>query len=53
MGDLMTYATGKITEFIIGSDTLDNWDAYVTEMESFNVSRAIEIYQEVYDAYMA
>lgn len=53
LGDLMTYATGKVTEFIIGSDSLDNWDAYVAEMESFNVGRAIEIYQEVYDAYMA
>ncbi len=53
MGDLMTYATGKITEFIIGADSLDNWDAYIQQMEGFGIDRVIEIYQEVYDAYMA
>lgn len=52
MGDLLTYATGKITEFIIGADSLEHWDTYIAEMEQFHVGRAIEIYQEVYDAYM-
>lgn len=50
MGDLMTYASGKIIEFIIGDDSLDNWDAFVSELEDFRVNRVIEIYQEAYDA---
>lgn len=53
MGDLMTYATGKVTEFIIGSDDLANWDAYLQQMETLNIDRVVEIYQEVYDAYAA
>ena len=53
MGDLMTYATGKVTEFIIGSDDLANWDAYLQQMESLNIGRVIEIYQAVYDTYTA
>lgn len=53
MGDLMTYASGKITEFIIGTDSLDNWDAYVENLKGFNLDRVTEIYQEVYDGYMA
>lgn len=52
LGDIMTYASGKITEFIIGSDSLDNWDAYIQQMESFGIDRVTEIYQEVYDAYV-
>lgn len=52
MGDLMTYASGKITEFIIGSDSLDNWDSYVAQLESFQVDRVTEIYQDAYDALM-
>jgi len=53
MGDLMTYASGKIIEFIIGDDSLDNWDAFVSELEDFRVNRVIEIYQEAYDASIA
>ena len=52
MGDLMTYASGKVTEFIIGSDSLDNWDSYVAQLESFQVDRVTEIYQDAYDALM-
>lgn len=52
MGDLMTYASGKITEFIIGADSLDNWDAYISQLESFQVDRVTEIYQEAYDSMM-
>lgn len=53
LGDLMTYATGKVTEFIIGSDDLANWDAYLQQMDTLNIGRVIEIYQEIYDAYIA
>jgi len=52
MGDLMTYASGKITEFIIGSDSLDNWDAYIEQLEGLQVDRVTEIYQEAYDTLM-
>lgn len=53
MGDLMTYASGKITEFIIGADSLDNWEQYMDQLRGFQVDRVVEIYQDVYDAYMA
>ena len=53
MGDLMTYASGKITEFIIGIDSLDNWDEYISQLEGFRVDRVTEIYQEAYDASIA
>lgn len=53
MGDLMTYASGKITEFIIGADSLDNWDQYIDQLKSFQVDRVVEIYQDVYNVYMA
>lgn len=51
MGDLMTYASGKITEFIIGADSLNNWDQYIDQLKGFQVERVVEIYQDVYDAY--
>lgn len=49
----MTYASGKITEFIIGADSLDNWEQYMDQLRGFQVDRVVEIYQDVYDAYMA
>lgn len=50
IGDISTYASGKIIEFIIGSDTLDNWDDYLSMMDQLGIRRVIEIYQEALDS---
>ncbi len=52
IGDITTYVSGKIIEFIIGSDSLDNWDSYVASMHSFGIDRVIELYQEAYDSFV-
>jgi putative aldouronate transport system substrate-binding protein len=50
IGDITTYVSGKTIEFIIGSDSLDNWDTYVQTMRDFGIDRVTELYQEAYDA---
>ena len=40
-------------QFISGVRSLDEYDAYLETLRSFNIDRAVEIVQEAYDAFMA
>ena len=41
-------------KFISGAlDIEENWDAYIAELETSGIERAIEITQAAYDRYMA
>lgn len=51
--DIVTYISENYPAFLDGSKPLSEWDSYVAELESLNIGRIIEIYQEAYDTYMA
>ncbi len=53
MADVQTVVDEKTPQFISGVISLDEYDAYLETINSFNVGRAVEIVQEAYDAFMA
>lgn len=53
MTDIQTVVEEKTPQFISGVISLDEYDAYLDTINSMNMSRAVEIVQEAYDAFMA
>lgn len=53
MTDVTTYVDEMVLRFIVGTESLDNWDSYVATVESMNLAGAIEAMQTAYDRYMA
>lgn len=51
MGDINTFIGEKRLAFIMGTESLDNFDSYVEEVEKMNISRAIELQQAALDRY--
>ena len=51
--DLSTMVSEKLIKFIIGDEPMDNWSAFVTDMEDMNAQRCVEIYQDALDRYLA
>ncbi|MBR4061059.1 MAG: hypothetical protein IKK03_14625 [Lachnospiraceae bacterium] len=49
---LETYVYEEVAKFITGDRSMDDWDNFVTQMKSMNLSRAIEIKQAAYDRYV-
>jgi len=52
MGDIKTYCDEMTLKFITGEASLDQWDAFVKQVKSMNIDRAVQIYQAAYDRYM-
>lgn len=50
---LMTYANTMFTSFLIGSESLDNFDEYLANLEELKISRVLEIKQAQYDRFMS
>ncbi|GGG05565.1 ABC transporter substrate-binding protein [Paenibacillus albidus] len=49
---LYDYTNEMMARFIIGDASLDaEWESYLDTLESMNLSRYLEIYQEAYEAY--
>ena len=52
--DLGSYVSSMCLQFITGTKSMDEWDAFVEEATtSFDVERMTELYQEAVDAYLA
>ena len=52
--DISTCVRENAAKFISGAlDIEENWDAYIAELETSGIERAIEITQAAYDRYMA
>lgn len=51
--DIQTFAHETIPMFIIGTKPLSEFDAFVAQIKSMNIDRAIEIQQAALDRYMA
>jgi putative aldouronate transport system substrate-binding protein len=43
MNDVNTYADEFILKFILGTESLSRWDAYVNTINGMKLSRALEI----------
>ncbi len=53
LGDIETYVDEMIVKFIIGQESLDNFDAYVEKLYAMGLQDAIDAYQTAYDRYMS
>ncbi|MGG1516485.1 extracellular solute-binding protein [Paenibacillus oryzisoli] len=49
--DLKTYTTEMTTKFIMGGESLDQYDKFVGQLKKLNVDRAIELKQAALDRY--
>ncbi len=53
MSNVETLEGEKFVKYIQGTESLDTWDSYVTEIEKMGIERATEIVQQAYDRYMS
>jgi len=47
--DLSAYKSEMYVKFINGTESLDNWDAFVAQCKALKVDRIVEIKQQFYD----
>ena len=47
--DLETYADAEILKFIMGDNSMDQYDAFVDELYNYGLQEMIDIYQVAYD----
>ena len=50
--DINSYVQEMILKFIIGEESLDNWDSYVDNVKAMGIDTCIEIKQDGYDRYL-
>ena len=50
--NITTYKDEMTNKFIEGEESLDNFDAYVAELESYGLNDLLQIWQDAYDRYM-
>ncbi|NSW89093.1 MAG: extracellular solute-binding protein [Firmicutes bacterium] len=53
MADIRTYRDEAVVNFIIGADSLDNFDAYVNKLKSMGIDEVLKVKQQIYDAFKA
>ena len=41
-----------ISKFILGQESLDNWDSFVATLNSMGLEHVLEVRQTVYDRYL-
>ena len=51
--EITTYVDEMVLKFILGTESLDNWDTYVNTIKGMNIDRALEIYNGALDRYNA
>lgn len=47
--DLKDYVSEMYVKFVNGTESLDNWDAFVAQCKALKVDRVVEIKQHFYD----
>lgn len=52
MADIATYVSTEVPGFIMGTRSLDEFDAFCADIESMDIAAAVEAYQAAYDRYM-
>ncbi|MBQ9269235.1 MAG: extracellular solute-binding protein [Oscillospiraceae bacterium] len=51
--DIGTYAQTELMRFVVGENSMDNWDEFVSHVESMGIEDCTAIYQDAYDRYEA
>lgn len=51
MTDITTYTDEMKLKFIMGTESLDNYDSFVSAIQKMNIDRALELQQAAYDRY--
>ena len=51
MNDVNTYSDEMIIKFIMGVESLDQFDKYVENLKSFGIEKAVSIEQAALDRY--
>ncbi len=51
--DLATKAAETVSKFINGDKPMEEWDAFIAELESMGIDQCIELKQAAYDRYQA
>ena len=49
--DMATYTKEMIQKFIMGTESLDNYDSFLKQLETMGLSEVLEIKQTQYDRY--
>ncbi|MDD4744157.1 MAG: extracellular solute-binding protein [Clostridiaceae bacterium] len=49
VADLKTNFSENLTAFIMGTRSLDTWDAYIADLQKMNLDKVLEVYQAVSD----
>lgn len=52
MNEVNTYSDEMTVKFLLGTESLDGFDAFIQELHAIGIDRAIEIYQMAYERYM-
>ncbi len=50
--DLNTYQDEMLYGFIMGTESIDNWDEYLERMDQVGASKAVKVYQSAVERYM-
>ena len=53
LSDILTYAGTEITKYIMGDNSMDDYDTFTSTMEELGINRVVEIYQAAYDRYLS
>lgn len=51
--DISTFISEHIIRYIVGDESFDTWDDFVTQIEDMGGDRCRELYQGAYDRYLA
>ena len=51
MNEVNTYVSEKFVKFVMGQESLDNFDAYVEQIKKMNIEEAVKIQQAALDRY--
>ena len=51
--DIQTYASEMFLKFVVGTESLDNFDAYIAQLEAMGVKDLIAVQQAAYDRLLA
>jgi putative aldouronate transport system substrate-binding protein len=53
MTDIQTYVDENATAFITGTKSLDEFDSYITGLESLNLTQVLDAKKAQYSRYMS
>ncbi len=52
LNDIYTYEDEMFMKFVMGTESLDNFDSYVETLTNMGLNTALELYQDAYDRYL-